>query len=102
MTKEKAFKSKRLSINDVAVETRIPAKKLSGIINSHYHQRFTDWINTYRVNHVIGMLQTDIWTRFTLEGIATEAGFASRSAFFASFKKITGRTATEYLKRDTN
>ena len=98
MTRQEAFKSKRLSINEVAVETRIPAKKLSGLINNYYQQRFTDWINTYRVNHVIDLLKTDIWMKFTLEGLATEAGFASRSAFFASFKKLTGYTALEYLK----
>lgn len=98
MIRQEAFKSKRLSINEVALETRIPAKKLSGLINSHYQQRFTDWINTYRVNHVIDLLKTDIWMRFTLEGVATEAGFASRSAFFASFKKLTGCTASAYLK----
>ncbi len=93
-----AYKKKKLSINHVATALNVTPKTLSGIINDHYQQRFTDWINTYRVNYVIELLKDEDWNRHSLEGVAANAGFASRSAFFASFKKITGYAPLEYIK----
>ncbi|HCN83633.1 MAG TPA: hypothetical protein DIT07_08435 [Sphingobacteriaceae bacterium] len=34
-----------------------------------------------------------------MEGLAQQSGFTSRSAFFASFKKVTGVTPSKYLMK---
>lgn len=100
MCSSSAFRNKRLSISELAVALRIHPKTLSGIINNHYQKNFNDWINTYRVNYVISILKTDDWQKHSLEGIADGAGFASRSAFFAAFKHLTGRSPLDFMRNE--
>jgi AraC-like DNA-binding protein len=88
-----------ISINDLAVALQIPARQLSYVINQHYRQRFTDLINSYRVEYIIDRLQKDDWRALTLEGLAAEAGFSSRSTFFTSFKKVTSLNPTQFLQQ---
>jgi len=39
------------------------------------------------------------WKYKTLEAIASEAGFNNRNTFTAAFKKETGQSPSEFLKR---
>jgi AraC-like DNA-binding protein len=57
---------------------------------------FTNLINEYRIEKAKELLETE--NNFTVEGIGYESGFNSKSTFFTTFKKITGKTPTEYQK----
>jgi AraC-like DNA-binding protein len=37
-------------------------------------------------------------TRYTLEGLAYQSGFSSRSTFYRAFHKTTGRMPSAFLK----
>ncbi|MET0555873.1 MAG: helix-turn-helix domain-containing protein [Vicinamibacteria bacterium] len=37
--------------------------------------------------------------RYTVEGIGASAGFGSRSALYAAFRRLEGITPTEFRKR---
>ena len=86
-----------LNINDVAVSLDIPAREVSFIINQHFNQRFTDFVNMYRIKYVNQKIKTGYLNKFTVESLSKEAGFSSKSTFNVAFKKVNQCTPSEYI-----
>jgi AraC-like DNA-binding protein len=99
LSRTEIFRRQGISINELAVALQIPARQLSYVINQHFHQRFNDLINSYRVDYIIDRLHKDDWRSMTLEGLAAEAGFSSRSTFFTAFKKVTSLNPTQFMQQ---
>ena len=97
--KQKPYLKKDLNINQVSVSLAIPSRELSFIINNHFGQRFTDFLNKYRVEYITKKMNKEYLNNFTLEAIASEAGFASKSTFNLAFKKFNQCTPSEYLTK---
>lgn len=86
------------SINDLSAEINIPVYLLSSYINEEYHINFNEWINEYRIDYLNNLLKTSPkHLKFTLESLANQVGFGSRSAFNIAIKKRTGKTPSEYF-----
>ena len=96
---ENPYLNKELNINQVSVALDIPSRELSFIINNHFGQRFTDFINQYRIKHITKKINKEYLSNFTIEAIASEAGFASKSTFNLAFKKYHQCTPTEYFSK---
>ena len=96
---QKPFLKKDLNINQVSVALGIPSRELSFIINNHFGQRFTDFLNKYRIEFITKKLNKEYLSNYTMEGIASEAGFASKSTFNLAFKKYHQLTPSEYLAK---
>jgi AraC-like DNA-binding protein len=60
-----------------------------------FHER----LNRLRVADVKAQLLDPAADRFTIEGIGGAAGFGSRSALYAAFRRIEGLTPTEFRAR---
>jgi AraC-like DNA-binding protein len=72
---------------------------VSQIINSEFGKNFYDFVNYYRVEECKKMLADNSYSSKTILEIAYECGFNSKSVFNNSFKKLTGKTPSDY-KRD--
>lgn len=96
---EKPFLNKELNINQVSVALKIPSRELSFIINNHFGQRFNDFLNKYRIEYITKKINKEYLTNFTIEAIASEAGFASKSTFNLAFKKHHHCTPSEYFSK---
>lgn len=96
---KKPFLNKELNINQVSVALGIPSRELSFIINNHFGQRFTDFLNKYRIEHITKKINKEYLSNFTIEAIAGEAGFASKSTFNIAFKKYHECTPSEYFSK---
>ena len=96
---ENPYLNKELNINQVSVALDIPSRELSFIINNHFGQRFTDFLNKYRIEHITKKINKEYLSNFTIEAIASEAGFASKSTFNLAFKKYHQCTPTEYFSK---
>ena len=94
---DQPFLQKDLSINHVSVALNIPSRELSFIINNHFGQRFNDFLNKYRIEYITKKINKTYLTNYTMEAIANEAGFASKSSFNLAFKKFNHCTPSEYL-----
>ncbi len=99
---EMPFLRKDLSINHVSVALNIPSRELSYIINNHFGQRFNDFLNRYRIEYITKKINRTYLANYTMEAIASEAGFASKSSFNLAFKKFNLCTPTEYLSKSDN
>lgn len=95
---EEPFKKQGFTVTELAQALKMPSHHLSYVLNHHYKQRFTDFINSYRVNRIKKQLEDDSWKSYTLEALAKECGFSSRSTFSVAFKKFTGLSPSQYLK----
>ena len=96
---EKPFLNKELNINQVSVALDFLSLELSFIINNHFDQRFTDFLNKYRIEHITKKINIEYLSNFTIEAIASEAGFASKSTFNLAFKKYHQCTPSEYFSK---
>ena len=87
-----------LTINDLATQTKIPTHYLSQIINEKMECNFIDFVNGYRVEAAKKLLAEDASKKFTILSIAYDAGFNSKSTFYAAFKKHAGTTPSGFRK----
>lgn len=100
MIRTQAFKDHNINLNGMAAALGISPHKLSSLLNNYLQTSFKDFINNYRVNYIKEQLADPvILHKFTIESIAYNSGFASRSTFYNAFKKLTGDTPVEYLQR---
>lgn len=98
MGSEKPYLDPQLSLHKLGTISKIPAGKLSTIINTYASQNFYDFVNTYRVNSIKARLRTEDMELYSILGIAEECGFNSKASFNRVFKKMEGQTPTQYLK----
>jgi AraC-like DNA-binding protein len=93
------FKRQGLTVHQLTKMCDIPSRALSYILGTVYKKRFNDFINEYRVEYIVKRLQSDDWRGLTLEGLAFEAGFSSRTTFFLAFKKVHNMSPSQYVNK---
>lgn len=87
-------------IGELGTYLNLSPRYLSYVLSKHYVLNFNDYINSFRINYVIQLMENEQYKHFTLEGLAREAGFSSRTTFFTAFKKQLGVNPTQYLNRE--
>jgi AraC-like DNA-binding protein len=83
----------------MSAETDIPVHHLSYYFNEHLQVNFNTWKNDLKIAHVIDLIQNGSGEILTLDALAKQAGFGSRTSFFNSFKQKMGVTPSEYLNK---
>ena len=96
MSNKALFKSPDIKLKDLAGELGISTHRLSQLLNDNLGKSFTQYLNELRTEEAKKLIQIN--NQFTLEAIGQEAGFSSRSTFYAAFKKMTGKTPAQYKK----
>ena len=96
MRDEELFTDTKLSIDDVAQRLGISSKYLSQSINEAYNRNFYIYVNELRVDKAKDFLRTESHSNFSIEGIARQVGFQSKSSFYIAFKRITGLTPSAF------
>lgn len=94
MLEEKPFKNSTIKLNDIASSLNISSHLLSQLLNDNLSKSFSLFINEYRVEEAKKLIKNN--TKFTLEAIGFDAGFSSKSTFYATFKKIVGETPSQF------
>lgn len=93
---EQFYRNTNIKLNDVAKHLNISSHKLSQLLNDNLGKSFALFINECRINEAKKLLKEN--NQYTLEAIGFEAGFSSKSTFYATFKKIVGQTPAEFKK----
>lgn len=99
---QKRFLDSYLTLDKIAEELNLSKSHLSRIINSELGIGFIEYVNSLRVEEAKSYLLNPEFSNYTLVSIGIEAGFNSKSAFYSSFKKITGFTPSEFKNNTTN
>jgi AraC-like DNA-binding protein len=96
MENEKYYKNNLVSQSMISKKLLIPTHHISQVINEKLNQSFFDFIATYRIREAEKILLDPDQNHLTVEEIAEEVGYISKSAFNKTFKRITGKTPSEY------
>src|SRR5690606_38677089 len=88
MSEKKPYLNPDLTLPQLAGELNIPSHYLSEVINKNIGQNFFDFINRYRMEEVKTKIINPGYQKYSVLGIAFEAGFNSKSAFNRVFKNI--------------
>jgi AraC-like DNA-binding protein len=96
MKEDRPFLNKNLSLNLLADKLNISTHILSYILNTHYHKNFYTYVNNFRIDYCKALLKNPKKQHLSIEGIAFEGGFGSKSTFNTLFKKQTGMTPTQF------
>ncbi len=99
MADEAPYKNPDLTLNDLARRIGVHPNHLSQVINSKENKSFYDLINEQRVQAFIKCVAEPSQQQFTLLGIALDCGFNSKASFNRNFKKYTGQTPSDFLKK---
>lgn len=96
MEEKKLYRDSLISLARVAKQTGEPGYIVSQVINERMKVSFFEWIAMYRVEEAKALLTDPSKETYTIEQVAEEVGYNSKSAFNKVFKKLTGKTPSEY------
>jgi len=94
---ENLYLKNDLRLRDISEKLEIPEYLISQVINEKVGKSFRDYLNEFRVRAAQVKL-SESHSKYTIEGIAKDVGFNSRSSFYSAFKKVTNLTPLEYIK----
>jgi AraC-like DNA-binding protein len=98
----------QLDINKVYLDPKLSLTKFCSIVgtnttyfsnavNHRFGCNLKHLINWYRIRYAKSLLRN---TEGKMQNIPAACGFASKSAFYASFKKLEGVTPIQYIHRN--
>lgn len=93
----KPYLSPEFNLTMMSSDTDIPVHHLSYYFNEHLKINFNTWKNDLKIDHVIHLIRNGSGEILTLDALAKQAGFGSRTSFFNSLKQKIGVTPSEYL-----
>jgi AraC-like DNA-binding protein len=97
MEEEKPFLNPDYTLGQLADTLEVPLYKLSAYFNQSTGQKFSDYLNHWRIRHCLQLLEEKKLTNLNLNGIATKCGFNNRNTFSIAFKKVTGKTPSAHF-----
>jgi AraC-like DNA-binding protein len=96
MNEEELFKNSHLMVDVFADKLLTNKKYISQVINEIQHKNFYQFVNEYRVNYALSLMKNPDYNHYTIEAIGSMSGFNSRSSMISAFKRITGKTPSEF------
>ena len=94
MTEDRRYLDPNFKLADLATAAGSTTHQVSQLLNDNLGQSFAAYLRTFRIRHAQAAILTD--DHLTLAAIGQEAGFGSKSAFYAAFKEETGTTPAKY------
>ena len=98
MEREKLYLHETLSLRTLAAKLQKDPNLVSYVLNNVFHKSFYDYINELRIEEVKKKIDDPAYSHFKIVEIGFECGFNSKATFNRVFKKITGKSPTEYKK----
>ena len=99
LSRDRLFADSALTLSGLAAAVHATPHQVSEVLNRHAGVSFHDLLNRRRVEDVKAQLADEANDRFTIEGIGQSAGFGSRSALYAAFRKFEGMTPAEWREQ---
>ncbi|MCD6346135.1 MAG: helix-turn-helix transcriptional regulator, partial [Bacteroidales bacterium] len=99
MQTDHLFLRAELDLAEISRHLKIPKHHITQTINTLTNKNLYTFINEYRVQEFENRIHNTENQNFTILAVAMDCGFNSKSTFNSVYKKITGHTPTDYLKK---
>ena len=100
MTVDQLFLDNELGLPVLAKSLGATSNEVSWLINEIHHDNFYNFINKYRIGEAKKLLLSEQYQKLNIIGIAYQSGFNSKTTFNQAFKKHTGQSPTDFVKRN--
>ena len=90
----RVFLDPKLSLKKLSAMIETNQTYLSNVMNRYFDCNLKELVNGYRIEYAKELLNVGI---YSLDEIPKRCGFASRSPFYATFKKMVGMTPLKYM-----
>ena len=100
-TKSLYLRSK-LCLNDLSIETGIPAEHVKQVLNEKLHSTFFEYISKYKINEAKRLLTKINDDDFSISNVAIKSGFNTDESFVALFKKYINMSPEKYRNKYFN
>ena len=92
------FSENLASLSDLSKRIGESPHHVSQVLNEKLNKSFFELLATYRVELAKKILSEDIKNKLIIEEISEMVGYNSKTAFNNAFKKLTGKTPSEFRK----
>ena len=96
---EKPYLQPDFDIYQLSKALGVPLHHLYYCFNEVMHTKFATLRMQYRVAHARQLLQSGQTANYTIEAIAHQSGFQSKSSFYKAFKEVTGMLPSEFVAK---
>ncbi|MEP5611591.1 MAG: AraC family transcriptional regulator, partial [Cyclobacteriaceae bacterium] len=98
LKEEHLYKVPDINLKKLAVHLNVSPNVLSRIINEHYGLNYNQLLNDYRLEEVKRKISDPAFDKYTILGIAMEAGFNSKSNFNDFFKRKLDQSPIDFKR----
>ena len=95
---EKIFLDSEIDLENIAQRLGVHRNMISKAVNTVCGKPFSVYINEFRVRNAILLLSDPANDHLTLETVAFDSGFSSRTTFYRAFKAQTGLNPANYRR----
>ncbi|MBZ4664854.1 helix-turn-helix domain-containing protein [Mahella sp.] len=89
----------KVSLTKISQDLHISRNYLSYIFKKETGESFIDYVEKFRINKAKELMKTE---NLMIYEIAEKVGYFDSAHFSKSFKKLTGKTPSEYMRSSTN
>ena len=93
---QKKYRDQSYSAKDLARDIGTNTRYISALMNTRFHMNYTSFVNKYRIDDAMSILEDKSYQDVKIEEVGKMAGFANRMSFYTSFYKFVGKTPREY------
>lgn len=97
---EKPYINTQFSLHDVSHALNIPHNRVTHCFNKQLKVPFPAYRNKLRIEHATALLRSGAHLTMSIEGIAEQSGFNSKSIFYKTFKEEHGMTPIDWINKN--
>ena len=98
MKAEQPYLAKGFDLSQASSALQVPQHHLTLCIREVFDDNFSGVRNAYRVRYSKKLLKDPELSQKTIDAIADESGFSSRTSFYKAFDRETGMSPADYRK----
>jgi AraC-like DNA-binding protein len=102
MEENRYFANNLASLSGLAKQINETTHHVSQVINEKSGMNFFELLAGYRVEYAKKLIREDKASKLTVEELAEQVGYNSKSSFNSAFKKHASKTPSEYRKEVNN